>query len=125
VEDEEDWFILLGVDLPLDVLLVLFEKLRVQLNIARLIDAVHVAKTGGDGEIRADGAQSLVDLVDIFWLRVQASVVDGLVVDTIFLATSDANFHFEPLLHRRRALEVLGRGLDVPLNRLLAQINHV
>jgi len=33
--------------------------------------------------------------------------------------------HLEPLLHGSSALEVLGGGLDVPLDGLLAQVDHV
>lgn len=33
--------------------------------------------------------------------------------------------HFEPLLHGRSTLEVLGRGLDVKVDRFLGQIDHV
>jgi hypothetical protein len=76
-------------------------------------------------------------------LGIEGVVVDVLIVDAIFLTASDANFlrntsvlssrggkdtnphHLEPLLHGGSTLQVLGRGLDIPVDRLLRQINHV
>ncbi len=34
-------------------------------------------------------------------------------------------YHFQPLLHRSSPLQVLGSGLDVPVDGLLGQIDHV
>ena len=36
-----------------------------------------------------------------------------------------SSYHFEPLLHWGSALEVLGSGLDVEVDLLLTQVNHV
>ena len=43
---------------------------------------------------------------------------------TLF-TTGDTNLHLEPLLHGGSALEVLGGGLDVPVDGLLREIDHV
>lgn len=59
---------------------------------------VDIAEARSNREVRADGAESLVDLVDILRLSVQAIVVDGLVVDTVLFAASDADFHLQPFL---------------------------
>lgn len=125
VEDEENGLLLLGADGSLDVLLVLAEELGVQLDIAGLVDTVDIAEAGGNGEVWGDGRKGVVDVEDILGLGVERGVVDVLIVDTVLLATSDADFHLEPLLHGGSALEILSRGLDVPLNTLLRQINHV
>ena len=143
MEDEENGLVLLRADLLLDVGLVLLEELRVEADVTGLVDAVDVSETGGDGEVGADGSKTVVDVEDVLWLGVEGVVVDGLVVDTVLLTTSDTDFltaklvhgvrmhetrrtyHLEPLLHRSDALEVLGGGFDVPLNLLLGQVNHV
>ena len=53
---------------------------------------MHISEAGSDGEVRADLAQSAVNIVDILWLSVQGVVVNILVVDTIFLTAGDTNF---------------------------------
>ena len=125
VEDEEDGFVFFGLKGGLDVLLVLSEKLRVQLDIARLVYTMDVAETSSNGEVGGDGSEGLLDVENILGLSVQRSVVNIFVVDTIFLTTSDTNLHLEPLLHGSGTLKVLGSCLDVPLNRLLGKVDHV
>jgi hypothetical protein len=75
---------------------VLGQKLRVKLNVSGLVDTMDVSETGGNGEIRADGRQTVVDVEDVLWLGVERVIVNILVVDTILLTTSDANFLFRP-----------------------------
>lgn len=53
---------------------------------------MNIAETGCDREVWGNLLESLVDAVDIFWLGVQRVVVYILVVDTIFLTTSDTDF---------------------------------
>lgn len=38
---------------------------------------------------------------------------------------SETTYHLDPLLHGGSTLQVLGRGLDVPVDGLLRQIDHV
>jgi hypothetical protein len=64
----------------------------VQLDIARLVDTVNVAKASSDGEVGRDLGKCGPDLVNVFGLCVERVVVNIFVVDTILLATSDANF---------------------------------
>lgn len=92
VEDEEDRLVILAIDLLLDIVLVLLEELRVELDVSWLVDTVDVTEAGSDGEVWGDGGQGLVDLVDVFWLGVESGVVHRLVVDTIFLTASNSNF---------------------------------
>lgn len=92
MEDEEDGLVLGGAGLLLNVRLVLGEKLWVQADVARLVDAVHVAEAGSDGEVRADGGESLVDVVDVLGLGVEGVVVDRFIVDAVFFTASDADF---------------------------------
>lgn len=54
-----------------------------------LVDTVDVTEAGGNGEVGADGGQSLVDGPDVLGLSVKRIVVNVLVVYTVFLATSD------------------------------------
>lgn len=94
VEDEEDGLVLLGASLLLDVGLVALEQLGVQADVARLVDTVNITETSGNGEVWADSGERLVDGENVVGLSVQRVVVDGLVVDTVFLTTSDTDFLF-------------------------------
>jgi hypothetical protein len=125
VEDEEDRLVVVGLKGLLDVGLVLAEKLGVELDVAGLVNTVDVTEASGDGEVRGDGGEGVVDVENILGLGVERVVVNILVVDTILLTTSDTNLHLEPLLHGGSTLEVLGGGLNVPVNGLLRKINHV
>jgi hypothetical protein len=125
VEDEEDGLVILGASLLLDVLLVLGEETGLELDVTGLVDTVDVTEASGDGEVGRDLGEGLVDLVDVLGLSVEGVVVNVLVVDTILLTTGDTDLHLEPLLHGGSTLEVLLGGLDVVVNLLLGQINHV
>lgn len=92
VEDEVDGLVLVGADLLLDVGLVLAQKLGVQTDVAGLVDTVHITETSGNGEVGADGGESVVDGQDVLGLSVQGVVVNVLVVDTVLLTTSDTDF---------------------------------
>ena len=92
MEDQEDGLVLLGVDLVLDKLLVLPQQFGVKLNITRLVYTVNVTKPGGNGEVRADRREGVIDVVDILRLGVKRVVVNVLVVDAIFLSTRDTDF---------------------------------
>ena len=125
VEDEEDGLVLLGAGLLLDVGLVLGEQLGVELDVAGLVDTVDVTEAGGNGEVGGDGGQGVVNGQDILGLSVEGVVVNILVVDTVLLTTGDTDLHLEPLLHGGSALKVGGGGVDVVVDGLLGQINHV
>jgi hypothetical protein len=125
VEDEEDGLVLLGADLLLNILLVTREELGVELDVAGLVDTVNITETSGNGEVGGDGGESLVDGEDVLGLSVEGVVVNILVVDTVLLTTGDTDFHLEPLLHGGSTLKVGGGSLDVVVDRLLRQVNHV
>lgn len=108
VEDEEDGLVLVGAGLLLDVGLVLAQELGVKSDVAGLVDAVDVAEASGNGEVRADGGKSVVDIEDVLGLGVEGVVVNVLVVDTVLLATSDADF----LSFHVRTLAQEGTGQD-------------
>lgn len=103
-----------------------------QLDIARLVYTVDVTEAGRDGEVRTDGGEGLVDVVDIFGLGIQRVIVDVFVIDAILLSSGNSDFlsllvsivadscpclsyHFKPLLHWRRTLQVLRRCFDVEI----------
>lgn len=125
MENEVDRLVFLGAESGFDVSLVLSEKLRVQLDVAWLVDPMDIAKTSGNREIRGYGIQSVVDVEDILGLCVKRCVVDILIIDSIFLATSDANLHFKPLLHGSSAFQIFGSSRNVPVHRLFRKIDHV
>ena len=99
MEDEEDGLVLGGLGLLLDVLLVLGQKLGVELDIAGLVDTVDVTEASGNGEVGGDLGEGVVDGEDVLGLGVEGVVVNVLVVDTVLLTTGDTNLHLEPLLH--------------------------
>ena len=92
MEDKEDRLVALGGFLFLNIFLMLVEQFRVEADIAWLVNTVDVAKAGGNGEIRGDGLEGLVDVVNILRLGVEGIVVNILVVDAIFLTSGDADF---------------------------------
>jgi hypothetical protein len=51
VEDQEDRLVLLCPNGVLDMLLVLAQKLGVELNVTRLVDTVYVTESGSNGEV--------------------------------------------------------------------------
>ena len=91
MEDEEDGLVLLGLDLLLDVGLVLLQQLGVQTDVAGLVDTVHVTEASGNGEVGGDSGQGLVDGQDVLGLGVEGVVVDVLVVDAVLLTTGDTD----------------------------------
>lgn len=92
MEDKEDGLVLLGAELLLDVGLVLLEQLRVETDVAGLVDTVNVTETSGNGEVGADGGEGVVDGEDVLGLSVEGVVVNVLVVDTVLLTTGDTDF---------------------------------
>jgi hypothetical protein len=66
----------LGGSLLLDILLMRLEQLRAKLDVARLVDTVHVTESGSDAEVWGYGRKRLVDLVDVFGLSVEGVVVN-------------------------------------------------
>lgn len=91
VEDEEDGRVLVRLGLLLDVGLVLGQQLRVQADVAGLVDTVDIAEASGNREVGADGGQGVVDGQDILGLGVEGVVVDVLVVDAVLLTTGDTD----------------------------------
>jgi hypothetical protein len=92
VEDEEYWLVFLCAVLLLDKCLMLSEEFRVKLDVAGLVDTVDVTEASSDAEIRGDLGQGGPDVVNVFWLGIERVVVDVFIVNTVFFATSDANF---------------------------------
>ena len=92
MEDQEDWLVLLGSYGIFDEFLVLAEELGVELDISWLVDTMNVTETSGDREVWGDWLESLVDGKNILRLCIKGVVVNILVVDTILLPTSNADF---------------------------------
>lgn len=92
VENEVDGLVGRRTDFLLDVFLVFGEEFWVQAHVTGLVDTVHVAEAGGNGEVWADRGEGVVDGEDVFGLGVEGVVVDVFVVDAVFFTTSDADF---------------------------------
>ena len=105
--------------------LVLAEEVGAEDDVSGLVDTVDVTKAGSDGEAGGDGAEGLVDVVNVFGLGVERGVVDRRVVDTVLLTTSDTNLHLEPEVDLGHALKVLYAELNVLLLWLLREVEHV
>jgi len=65
VHDEESRFVVVALDLFVDVGLVTGKELRAENNIAGFVHAVDVAKGSGDGEHGADDRQGFVNFVNL------------------------------------------------------------
>ena len=117
-----------------------------QFDVSGLVNAVHIAKGGGDREHGANFGERLVDTVDLnmeTWLyklrtlrlhceqthlfRGSVEVLLGRagVVNAVLLATGDADFHLEPDLHLCHALKVLRTCVNVLIVLLLGEVEHV
>lgn len=71
MEHQEHGLVVFQILLVFHILLVLAEQFWVEADVSRLVYTVYIAEPSGNGEVRADGRQSLVDAVDVFWLCVQ------------------------------------------------------
>mmetsp|Transcript_108484 Transcript_108484/g.302532 ORF Transcript_108484/g.302532 Transcript_108484/m.302532 type:complete len:299 (-) Transcript_108484:116-1012(-) len=126
VEDKLHRLLLSTVKLLRNVLLRVAEDLRLQAHIARLVDSMDVAKGRSDCKDAVGHlGQGLVDLPDLLRLGVEVLGVRVLVVHAVLLAPGDAELHLEATVDLRHALQVLGADLNVLLQRLLGQVNHV
>ena len=127
MEHEEHGLGALGETLLLgDELLGVLEDFGPELDIAGLVHSVHVAEGSGDGEeVGGDVLESPPELVDLVGLRVQQGAVDVAVVDTVLLAAGDAELNLEEAVDGRHALQVVNADLDVLLEGLLGEIEHV
>ena len=92
VEDKKNGLVLFLARLLLDICLMLAKQFGMQLDIPRLVHAMNVAKTCGNGKIWTNIGQGIINIPYVFWLSVKRVVVDVFVVYTVFLSTSDANF---------------------------------
>lgn len=108
-----------------DVFLMLTQKFRVKLDVARLVNTVDISESSSDTEARADGAQGCVDIPDVLRLSVKLGVVDTRVIDTILLTTSDADLHLEPDTEGDHTFEVLDASGNIILLTLFGKIKHV
>mmetsp|Transcript_10117 Transcript_10117/g.33287 ORF Transcript_10117/g.33287 Transcript_10117/m.33287 type:complete len:526 (-) Transcript_10117:16-1593(-) len=109
-----------------DVLLRVSQNLRVELDVAGRVDAVHVAKGGGDGELCVGHRlQRLLDHPHLLGLGVEVLRVRILVVHPVLLAARDAKLHLEQHVELGHPLHVLDADGDVLLERLLGQVEHV
>ena len=115
----------LAASLLFRICLVFGKELGVQPNISGLVNAVHVTERSCYAKVGADWRQCRVYVVYVLRLGVQAVVIDAGIVDTIFLATGNTDFHFEPDTYWRHALEIFDACRNVFLLRLLGEIKHV
>ncbi|ENY73677.1 recombinational DNA repair protein [Aeromonas diversa CDC 2478-85] len=96
-----------------------------QLDVTRLVNTVHVAEGGSDGEARADLGQTLVSVSHVFRLGVQSGLIHVAVVHTVFFAAGATQFQLESHVHLGHAGQVLAADVDVLFQRLFGQIQHV
>mmetsp|Transcript_35674 Transcript_35674/g.114668 ORF Transcript_35674/g.114668 Transcript_35674/m.114668 type:complete len:314 (-) Transcript_35674:752-1693(-) len=126
VEDKGDGLGVAGGHLVGDEGLGIAQDLGVELDVARGIDAVHVAKSGGDGEAAVwNGGELLIHLPDLLGFGVEVLRVRILVVHPVLLAARDAQLHLEQHVELAHPLHVLDADGDVLLERLLGEVEHV
>jgi hypothetical protein len=117
--------LILAANLLFSICLVFGKKLGVESNVSRFVNAVHITERSCYAKVGTDWRQRRVYVVYVLWLGVQAVVVDTGIVNTIFLATSNADFHFKPETNWRHAFEVFDAHRNVLLLRFLGEIKHV
>ncbi|EDZ70946.1 hypothetical protein AWRI1631_111650 [Saccharomyces cerevisiae AWRI1631] len=93
VEDQEQWLFFLATNLFSGVLLVFSQDFWSQSDVTS-VQTVTVTESSSNGEVWRDWVQSLVDVVNLFWLGVQVFLVSVFVVNTIFFTTGNTDFHF-------------------------------
>ena len=98
---------------------------RGQHHVARLVNAVYVTEGSGDGETRADFAQLSVGVINVFRLGIQSGSVHVAVVHAVFFAAGAAQFDFQSHVHFGHTRQVLRTDLDVFVQGLFRQVNHV
>mmetsp|Transcript_89528 Transcript_89528/g.241833 ORF Transcript_89528/g.241833 Transcript_89528/m.241833 type:complete len:209 (+) Transcript_89528:340-966(+) len=93
VEDEEEGLLIanLGAEVGLEG----GQQLRSELHIAGLVDAVHVAEGGRDGEHRRDRAQLVPDEFHVVLGGVHLVLGRARVVDAILDAAGDTDLHLQ------------------------------
>mmetsp|Transcript_7808 Transcript_7808/g.16952 ORF Transcript_7808/g.16952 Transcript_7808/m.16952 type:complete len:555 (+) Transcript_7808:472-2136(+) len=101
------------------------QELRAQVNIARLVDAVHVAEGRGDGEFLGNGGERLPDLPHVLRRRVELVLRYSRVVHTVLHTSSNTDLHLEDKIHRSHPLQVLPAKADVLFVVFLRKIQHV
>mmetsp|Transcript_30414 Transcript_30414/g.60158 ORF Transcript_30414/g.60158 Transcript_30414/m.60158 type:complete len:280 (-) Transcript_30414:158-997(-) len=128
VEDEGDGFAVHGglrAQLVRDVRLGAVQDVRFQADVARGVDPVHVPEGGGHRVRGADGREPLVDRVDL--LRLGVEVLEGRVgvVHPVLLPPRDAELHLQEDAHLVHPLQIGGADVEVLLEGLLREIDHV
>lgn len=113
------------IKLLFGIQLMLLEKVRMELHISRLINAMNVSECSGDAEIGSYLTEGLVDVINVFGLSVQASVVDAGVIDAIFLTPGDTDLHLEPDTKGCHTLEVFDTSGDIFFLWFFGKIEHV
>ena len=103
----------------------LLQQVRMELNIPRLVNTVHVSERGCNTKVGTDRVQRGEDIPHIGGLSVQRGVIHACVVHAVFFTARDTDFHLESDPKRRHALEVLGTDFNVFVLGLLGQIKHV
>mmetsp|Transcript_43752 Transcript_43752/g.115710 ORF Transcript_43752/g.115710 Transcript_43752/m.115710 type:complete len:400 (+) Transcript_43752:317-1516(+) len=125
MEDEVEGLLDAVAELGRHVLLEGVEQVRLQLHVAGLVHAVHVAEGGGDGELLGDGREGVPDKLHVRSGGVQLGVVHAGVVHAVLDAAGDADLHLQDDLHGRHPLQVLRADANVLLVRLLGEVEHV
>jgi len=120
------------------------QELRAQNNISRFVDTMNIAKSCSYWKHWTDGAQSFEDIVNLnraifqndtklillngvnlLRLCIKSISLDICIVNTIFLSSCNANFHFQPDFHGCYSCEVLDTCSNVLLIKLFWQVQHV
>ena len=111
--------------LRLNVILRLLQNRRLQLHIPRLVNAMHIAERRRNREIRANFEQRLVSMRHLIRLSVKAGLIHIRIVHSVFLTTRHTQLNLQRHPHLRHPLQIPRTSLNVLLQRLLREIQHV
>ena len=70
----------------------LAQELRMEFDVARLVDTVNVTETSRNGEVRADLRKRAPDVVNIFGLSIKRVVVNIFIINTILFTACNTDF---------------------------------
>lgn len=87
--------------------------------------AMHVAERGSHGEAIAHLGELSVGQRHVFGLGIELGTIHAGIVHAVFLATGDAKFDLERHTHLAHPFQIALADLDVLLQRLFRQIEHV
>jgi hypothetical protein len=108
-----------------DIVLAIFQDDRAELDIARAVDAVYIAKGGGYAKKPAYLTEFGIGEGYVFGLCIEFMVLYATVIDPIFFAAGHTQLDLDGHAQGLHAFEEFYGGVDIFGYRLLGEIQHM